>query len=189
VRSQFDDEIGPGTRCREWVFTPREYLAFGDHPIRNPPLINTSLKELAEKEWYLSVQARYRPTYGHTKIKYHFGDPDKNGNPYLVFKLWAKGNFVLLEKVNPYSLVKELVTRDLTPNFSKAAAFSLVPSQVEKEVVKEVQIVGTEITLENELEILQTLNVLRKEKLKNLRVGKSSSENPSSDGAALSRSA
>lgn len=184
--SQFDDEIGPGTRCREFIFTPTDYLVWGNHYIRNPPLINTSLKELAGASWYLAVNVRYVPTYGHSKIKYHFCDPDGKGNPFLVFKLWAKGNAIAQEKLNHRSLIKTLIERDLTPWFSKPPAFSLIPSQVEKEVIKEV--VGTEITLENELEILQTLNGLRKEKLKKLqRVG--NSENPSSDGAALSRSA
>lgn len=187
--SQFDDEIGSGTRYREFVYTPAEYLKFGDAPIENPPLIHTSLKGLAAASWYLAVSARYIPTYGHTRVKYHFGDPDKNGNPFLVFKLWAKGNLVLTEKLHPYSLIKELITRDLTPNFSKPPSFSLIPeTKTEtKEVIKEVLLPALP-SLDTEYEWLVQLNAQRRENLKKIRrVG--NSENPGSDGAALSISA
>lgn len=186
MHSQFD-EIGPGNRNREFVYTPNEYLRFGDKAIVAMPMINTSLRGLAASGWYLSVQARYVMTYGHTKLKYHFSDPDKGGNPHLVFKLWAKGNLVITEKLHPYCLIRTLFERDLTPSFDKKTSFSIPPehSVETKEVIKEVHS-GTEITLENELEILQTLNALRKEKLKTLRVG---NENPSSILGALPLSA
>jgi hypothetical protein len=186
--SQFD-EIGPGTRQAEFVFRPVEYLQFGDRPIRNPPLINTSLKELAEMEWYLSVSARYVKGYDYTKLKYHFCDPDKvTGYPFLVFKLWAKGNQVLKEKLNSGTLIKLLIERDLTPNFSKPPIHMLrLPAHETKTEIKEV-LVGLPIILENEFEILQTLNEQRREQLKKIkrRVG---NETPGSDFNALSLSA
>lgn len=190
---QFSEGVGPGTRQTELVFRPAEYLRFGNHLIRNPPLINTSLKELASMEWYLSVSARYVKGYDYTKIKYHFSDPDRTtGYPFLVFKFWAKGNQILQEKLNPYTLIQILIQRDLTPNFSKPPIHQLRLVDVKptthevREVIKEVPI-GLTISLENELEILQTLNAQRKEKLNTLRVGKS--ENPGSDRTALSLSA
>ena len=118
-------------RDKAFVFTPREYLKFGDKPIKSPPLINTSLKELAEMEWYLTVYAKYVKGYSHTKLKYHFGNPDGKGHPYLVFKMWASGNY--LENTRPpfgdinYSLVELLVKHDLTPNFTKPPSFALMP--------------------------------------------------------------
>jgi hypothetical protein len=183
VFNQFDDESG-SSRYREWVYTPAEYMKFGDAPIENPPLIHTSLKGLAAASWYLSVTARYIPTYGHTRVKYHFGDPDKNGHPFLVFKLWAKGNLLVTERLHPYNFIKELITRDLTPSFTKPPSFALLPEEriVTKEIVKEVK-VQAEV---DEYEFLVTLNEKRKQNLKKWR---GNSENPSSDGTALPLSA
>jgi hypothetical protein len=183
--SQFD-EIGPGTRTKEFVFTPDEYLRYGDRAIVSMPLINTSLRGLAVSGWYLSVHARYVASYGHTKLKYHFSDPDEKGNPYLVFKLWAKDNLVLAEKVNPYTLIKTLVDRDLTPNFSRQASFSVPPAETQQ-IPKEVP-VGLPITLENEFEILQTLNEQRREQLKRIK-RRTGNETSGSDFNALSLSA
>ena len=182
MHSQFD-EFGAGTRHCEFIYTPSEYLSFGDAVISNPPLIHTSLKGLAASAWYLSVQARYVPTFGHTKLKYHFSDPDEKGNPFLMFKCWAKGNLIITEKLHPKSLVKELVTRDLTPNFSRHASFSLMPleQRVEKITVKELP------TLENEYDILVALNAQRRERLKTLK--SRNSENSNSDVRALPLSA
>lgn len=144
----------------ELIYTPKEYMRFGDKKIYNPPLINTSFQEMSELGWMLSVQAKYCPTFNHTKLKYHFSDPDKNGHPFLVFKVWAVGNF-LSKLDNRYgefsdtegSLVLHLLKHDLKPNFTRPPSFSLMPVDykiVTREVVKYIE--------ETELEYLIRTN-------------------------------
>ncbi len=162
---------------KDWFFSPREYLRFGDKPIVSKPLINTSLKELADAEWYLAVYARYVKGYGHTKVKYHFSDPDKNGNPFIVFRLWVAGNLTLEADGAP--LLATLVVRDLTPNFSRPPSFALMPLAdpqylVQAPLKKE----------ETELEYLERTNA---EKLKNLKA-RVRHETPSQDRDVISPS-
>jgi hypothetical protein len=154
-------------RDKAFVFTPHEYLRFGNKDIKSPPLINTSLKELAEMEWYLTVYARYVKGYSHTKLKYHFGNPDGKGHPYIVFKMWAKGNY--LDNVRPpfgdvnLALVQLLVKHDLTPNFTKPPSFALMPLP---DYIPVVQTPLIKHIPEDELEYLQRTNAEKLLKLK-----------------------
>lgn len=117
------------SRETEFFLVPGEYLAGGDRPIKAPPLINTSLKELAEMGWYLTIYARYIKGYGHTKLKFHFSDPDnKKGYPYLTFRMWVKGDVTTFEGV-----LFHLLQADLTPNWTKVPQFNLVPPNAREE--------------------------------------------------------
>lgn len=135
---------------KEFVFTPNEYLRHGDKEIKSLPLINTSLRGLADAGWYLGVRARFVVGYGHTKLRFHFSDPDKSGNPFLVFKFWASGN-----KMHG-DMIELFVKHDLTPNFTKPPSFSLMP------LPQYVPEMGNQEPKETELEYLQRIN---KEKL------------------------
>jgi hypothetical protein len=146
---------------RDFFFTPKEYLRFGDRPIKSPPLINTSLQELADLGWYLSVYATWIPGYGSTKIKYHFSDPDKNGYPFLVFRLWHPGKIMPAlissrdeQHVKSLEYIKILVERDLTPNFTKPPSFSLIQK------VEYVPPMGNQepVKIESELEMITKWN-------------------------------
>lgn len=159
---------------REFVYTPNEYLRFGDKSIKSPPLINTSLKELAEMSWYLTVSARYVSGYSHSKLKYHFSNPDKQGYPFLVFKVWVKGSYlhslrpnVHFDKLSPethnplgdinLSLVELFVKHDLTPAFTKPASFALMPLPDYAPVMGNQEPVAEKVQ-ETELEYLTRMN-------------------------------
>lgn len=111
-------------------------MKFGDKKIVSPPLINTSLQGLADVGWCLSVWVSYIPSYGYTKLKYRFCDPDKNGYPYLVFKMWYQGRIfgssivADLDEIHQksYELIKILVEKDLTPSFTRPTSFNLMPT-------------------------------------------------------------
>lgn len=158
---------------RDYFFTPREYLKYGDRLIEAPPLINTSLEELAEYGWYLSVYAQWLPTYAHTKIKYHFSDPDKNGYPFITFRLWHPGRVIPVTfggatelHQKSYEFIKILMEKDLKPNFTRPPAFTL--PGLTKIVTEPVAVFEKKEERQlSELEFLQEMNEKRKLALKN----------------------
>lgn len=120
---------------REYFFTPREYMGLGDKVIKSPPLINTSLKEMADIGWCLTVTARYVKGYNYTRLRYNFQDPNKSGWPFLIFKFWEKGCHITLsrwcedevhsEKKDKDGLIKILTKTDLSPSWSQPPIFTL----------------------------------------------------------------
>lgn len=150
------------SRVSEYIFAPKDYLVYGDKKIVAKPLINTSLAELAGEGWVLSVLVRWCPGVGYSKLKYHFGDPDKKGYPFLVFKMWEKGNQLpsdnYVSHPSNIKLVKLLVDRDLTPNWTKHPSFQL-PDLKETIIVKD-------LVYEDDLAFLTRRNAERLEELR-----------------------
>lgn len=109
----------------EIYWKPSEYYRkdWGDKKIICKPLINTSLKELHDAEWWLTSEARYVPASQCTKVKFQFHGPvGKPGWPFLIYKGWLRGKILI-----PPMLLDALYESDLTPNFSKEPSFNLIP--------------------------------------------------------------
>lgn len=162
------------TRFNEFFFTPKEYVGLGDKLIESPPLIRTSLKELNELGWCLNITHRYVKGYNHSRIKFHFYDPDKQGNPFITFKLWKSGPVIRMEKLsdnpdriealNRHTLLKLLLEENFKFSLTKQPVFNLLPHKesVGQQVVKEVIV----HRVESEIEFLERMNNQRLEKLR-----------------------
>jgi hypothetical protein len=173
-------------RYQEYIYTPGDYIRFGDKPIKSPPLINTSLYELAKAKWLLAVKVQWCAGYGYSKIKYHFGC--EGDYPYIVFRMWERGCHQPVGTNDPEGkLIQLLIQRDLTPNFSRPPSFALLPPEA-KTVVQEVYRiadVGEQIERMEELQVAELINDIKRKQLKN-GSGTEVNETPSDYTGALS---
>lgn len=70
------------------LLQPTEYYIGKDKVFINPPLIDTSLSELAHHGWLLHIVSTWYPNaYARTKTRFRFYDP-KDGNRAMLFKYW-----------------------------------------------------------------------------------------------------
>lgn len=140
------------SRVYDTVFLPAEYCKLGDRPIVAPPLIDSSLFKLCKAGWNLAVTKRWVPSYGHTKLRYHFYDPRNDyGSDFVVYKKWV-GYLVSNDE-----LIHLLHESDLTPRFTRAPSFSLQ--------AKEAPVVQV-VAEEDEYEMIKRFN---EERAKSLR--------------------
>lgn len=145
---------------RDWdtIFLPGEYCKLGDKEIKNPPLIDSSLFKLAEARWNLAVHKRWVPSFGHTKLKYHFYDPQNDyGTRFIVYKCWV-GYLVSNDE-----LIHILHEKDLTPRFTRPPSFSLTPTN--NKYVDPV-VTHTDLFVMDEYETIKRFNDERAQTLK-----------------------
>lgn len=113
----------------EILLNPHMYMTMGDKIISNPPIINTSLSELAKMGWMMYIDMNLIPSPmanfyisnakkvnsgTHIKTKISFYNP-KNKSERFSFKFWDSCSLNFLENMNYIRVLDFIHNRELKP--------------------------------------------------------------------------